>query len=47
MQCIMITLLVFYNVIQMYCISGFFKILRGHDECGIESEIVAGDIKLD
>ncbi|MCI3325462.1 cathepsin B family protein [Escherichia coli] len=25
---------------------GFFKILRGSDECGIESEIVAGDPKL-
>jgi len=21
---------------------GFFKILRGHDECGIESQIVSG-----
>uniref|UniRef100_A0A8C4QDN2 Cathepsin B n=1 Tax=Eptatretus burgeri TaxID=7764 RepID=A0A8C4QDN2_EPTBU len=26
---------------------GFFKILRGHDECGIESDIVAGTPKLE
>jgi cathepsin B len=26
--------------------NGFFKILRGSDECGIESELVAGDVKL-
>lgn len=25
-----------------FCFSGFFKILRGQDHCGIESEIVAG-----
>ena len=25
---------------------GFFKILRGHNECGIEGEIVAGMAKL-
>lgn len=25
---------------------GFFKILRGRDECGIESQIVAGEPKL-
>jgi len=23
---------------------GFFKILRGKDECGIESEVVAGKV---
>jgi hypothetical protein len=27
--------------------SGFFKILRGSDECGIESGIVGGMPKLD
>lgn len=26
--------------------SGFFKILRGEDECGIESGIVGGEPKL-
>ncbi|GFR67278.1 cathepsin B [Elysia marginata] len=26
--------------------AGFFKILRGRDECGIESQIVAGDPKM-
>ncbi|KAH3896885.1 hypothetical protein DPMN_021069 [Dreissena polymorpha] len=26
---------------------GFFKILRGSDECGIESNIVAGMMKFD
>ena len=25
---------------------GYFKILRGHDECGIESSVVAGRPKL-
>lgn len=25
-----------------FCFPGFFKILRGRDHCGIESEIVAG-----
>lgn len=30
----------------MILFPGFFKILRGSDECGIESEIVAGDPKL-
>ena len=25
-----------------FCSLGFFKILRGQDHCGIESEIVAG-----
>jgi cathepsin B len=26
--------------------NGFFKIARGNDECGIESELVAGEAKL-
>jgi len=28
-------------------LTGYFKILRGSDECGIESGIVAGKPKLD
>lgn len=33
----------FLQLIVYFClISGFFKIKRGNDECGIESEMVAG-----
>ena len=28
------------------CVAGFFKILRGKDECGIESDGVAGKPKI-
>lgn len=28
--------------VSAFCFPGFFKILRGQDHCGIESEIVAG-----
>lgn len=30
------------NHLLACCFPGFFKILRGQDHCGIESEIVAG-----
>jgi len=26
--------------------NGYFKIIRGIDECGIESELVAGEMKI-
>lgn len=29
-----------------FAFAGFFKILRGQDECGIESQISAGEPKL-
>jgi len=31
--------------IYIYFIAGFFKILRGKDECGIERDGVAGEPK--
>ena len=33
------------TLISFQCPTGFFKILRGEDECGIESGIVAGHVK--
>lgn len=28
--------------VYIWCSAGYFKIVRGRDECGIESEMVAG-----
>lgn len=30
----------------VFAFAGYFKILRGQDECGIESQISAGEPKL-
>jgi hypothetical protein len=35
-----------YDSSVLVLFEGFFKILRGKDECGIESEIVAGIPRL-
>ena len=34
-----------HNDLFVFSSPGFFKILRGKDECGIEQDGVAGDVK--
>lgn len=31
-----------FTTFQLFSPQGYFKILRGQDECGIESQVVAG-----
>jgi len=35
-----------YSYISIYFVAGFFKILRGQNECGIEQHAIAGEPKL-
>ena len=34
------------SVLLFYLFTGYFKILRGTDECGIEDVIIAGEVKV-
>lgn len=34
------------QIVYLMFFTGYFKILRGNNECGIESQLVAGEPKL-
>jgi len=36
----------YYIIISIRFVTGFFKILRGQNECGIEQHAIAGEPKL-